>query len=176
MPSGLNPWHKWKITRERKSRTWLKDIPWKWRQIKFAVKRSLGWLSCEHRVKNNNKADWPLVFAFVCFVSVSLWKGLPWWLRERVVKNGKLVKNSPAMWETWVWSLSWEDLLEKGTATQLQYSGLENSIDCLVHGVIKSWTQLNDFHFTLWERFTRFQILISVGSFPLLQNSKFPLN
>ena len=28
-----------------------------------------------------------------------------------------LVKNLPAMWETWVWSLGWEDLLEKGKAT-----------------------------------------------------------
>ena len=27
------------------------------------------------------------------------------------------VKNLPAMWETWVWSLSWEDLLEWGMAT-----------------------------------------------------------
>ena len=28
-----------------------------------------------------------------------------------------LVKNLPAMWETWVLSLGWEDLLEKGKAT-----------------------------------------------------------
>ena len=29
----------------------------------------------------------------------------------------QLVKNPPAMWETWVPSLGWEDPLEKGTAT-----------------------------------------------------------
>ena len=29
----------------------------------------------------------------------------------------QLLKNLPAMWETWVQSLSWEDLLEKETAT-----------------------------------------------------------
>ena len=29
----------------------------------------------------------------------------------------QLVKNPPAMWETWVWSLGWEDFLEKGKAT-----------------------------------------------------------
>ena len=29
----------------------------------------------------------------------------------------QLVKNPPAMQETWVQSLGWEDLLEKGTAT-----------------------------------------------------------
>ena len=30
----------------------------------------------------------------------------------------------------------------------LQYSGLENSMDCIVHGVAKSQTWLSDFHFT----------------------------
>ena len=29
----------------------------------------------------------------------------------------QLVKNSPAMWETWVRSLGWEDTLEKEKAT-----------------------------------------------------------
>ena len=29
----------------------------------------------------------------------------------------QLVKNPPAMWETWVRSLSWEDPLKKGKAT-----------------------------------------------------------
>jgi len=29
----------------------------------------------------------------------------------------KLVKNLPAMWETWVRSLGWEDPLKKGKAT-----------------------------------------------------------
>ena len=29
----------------------------------------------------------------------------------------QLVNNLPAMWETWVWSLGWEDPLEKGKAT-----------------------------------------------------------
>ena len=29
----------------------------------------------------------------------------------------QLVKNSPAMWETWVQSLVWKDPLEKGKAT-----------------------------------------------------------
>ena len=29
----------------------------------------------------------------------------------------------------------------------LQYSGLKNSMDCIVHGFAKSWTRLSDFHF-----------------------------
>ena len=31
----------------------------------------------------------------------------------------QLVKNQPAMWETWVQSLGWEDPLERGKATHL---------------------------------------------------------
>ena len=31
------------------------------------------------------------------------------------------VMNLPAMWETWVWSLSWEDLLEKGKVTHSSF-------------------------------------------------------
>ena len=33
----------------------------------------------------------------------------------------------------------------------LQYSGLENSMDCIVHGVAKGWTRLNDFDFLACE-------------------------
>ena len=35
----------------------------------------------------------------------------------------------------------------EGKGYQLQYSGLENSMDCTVHGVTESWTQLSGFHF-----------------------------
>ena len=34
----------------------------------------------------------------------------------------------------------------EGNGYPLQYSGLENSMDYLVHGVAKSWTQLSNFH------------------------------
>ena len=36
----------------------------------------------------------------------------------------------------------------KGKGYPLQYSGLENSMDCIVHGVAKTQTQLSNFHFT----------------------------
>ena len=35
----------------------------------------------------------------------------------------------------------------EGNSYPLQHSGLENSMDCIVHGVTKSWTRLSDFHF-----------------------------
>ena len=67
----------------------------------------------------------------------------------------QLVKNLPAMQETWVRSLSWEDLLEKGKGNSLQYSCLENPMDggaweAAVHGVTKSRTRLSDFTFTFF--------------------------
>ena len=65
-------------------------------------------------------------------------------------------------WSQSLWS--WQGILEgisKSTATHgedlrspgegkgypLQYSGLENSMDCVVYGVAKSRAQLSDFHF-----------------------------
>ena len=36
----------------------------------------------------------------------------------------------------------------EGIGYPLQHSGLENSMDCTVHGVAESQTQRNDFHFT----------------------------
>ena len=59
----------------------------------------------------------------------------------------KLVKNPPAMWRPgfnpWVGKISW-----RRERLSLQYSDLENSMDCIVHGVEKSRTQLSNFHFT----------------------------
>ena len=44
-----------------------------------------------------------------------------------------------------------------GKGYPLQYSGLENSIDCIIHGVAKSWTQLSDFHSLIY--FFNYEIL-----------------
>ena len=35
----------------------------------------------------------------------------------------------------------------EGKGYSLRYSGLENAMDCIVHGVTKSQTQLSNFHF-----------------------------
>ena len=60
----------------------------------------------------------------------------------------QMVKNLPAMREIWVRSLGWEDLLEKGMATH-STSGLENSMDCIVHRVAElattEWLSLSLF-------------------------------
>ena len=53
----------------------------------------------------------------------------------------QLVKNPPAMWETWVQSLGWEGPLEKGNATP------SSILAWRIHGVTKSRPRLSDFHF-----------------------------
>ena len=53
----------------------------------------------------------------------------------------QLVKSPPAMRETWVRSLGWEDPLEKGKATH------SSILAWRILGVTKSRTRLSDFHF-----------------------------
>ena len=64
----------------------------------------------------------------------------------------QLVKNPPAMQETWVRSLGWEDPLVEGMATLSSIIAWRIPIDrgawlTTVHGVAKSQTELSDFHF-----------------------------
>ena len=59
----------------------------------------------------------------------------------------QMVKNLPALQETRVQSLGWEDPLENGNPPQC--SCLENPMDrgawwATVHGVAKSWTRLSN--------------------------------
>ena len=60
------------------------------------------------------------------------------------------VKNLPAMQETWVQSLGWEDPLEEGTATEFSILNWRIPMDrgawqAVVHGVAKSQTRLSGF-------------------------------
>ena len=60
-----------------------------------------------------------------------------------------MVKNPPAVWETWVQSLGWEDPLEFGMATHSSILAWRKPIDkgawqATVHGVAKSWRKLSD--------------------------------
>ena len=50
----------------------------------------------------------------------------------------------------------------EGKGSPLQYSGLENSTDRVVHGVAKSRTRLSDFHFATW-----------ISSFPYNRGTQF---
>ena len=61
----------------------------------------------------------------------------------------QMVKNLPAMQETWVQSLGWEDPLEEGMAIHSSILAWRIPIDrgtwqATVHGVAKSRTQLSN--------------------------------
>ena len=72
----------------------------------------------------------------------------------------QLVKNLPTVWETWVWSLDWEDPLEKGKASEFQknicfcFIDYAKAFDCVDHS--KLWKILKemgipDYLTCLWE-------------------------
>ena len=57
------------------------------------------------------------------------------------------IKNLPAMWETWVRSLSWEDTLKRGMSTLLSILARRMYVasQATVHGITKSRTRLSNF-------------------------------
>ena len=79
---------------------------------------------------------------------------IPQGYHTRASLVAQMVKNPPAMWQTWVQSLGWEDLLEEGMATQSSILAwripwTENPMDrgawwTTVHRVAKSRTRLSD--------------------------------
>ena len=58
----------------------------------------------------------------------------------------QLVKNSPAMRESWIRSLGLGRSPGEGKGYSFQYSGLENSVDHIVHEITISRTRLSNFH------------------------------
>ena len=67
--------------------------------------------------------------------------GLPLWLscKESICNVGYL-GSIPGLGRS----------IGEGKGYPLQYSGLENSMDCIVHGFAKSWTRLSNFHFHIY--------------------------
>ena len=58
------------------------------------------------------------------------------------------LKNLPAMWETWVSSLCWEDPLKKGTENHSNILAWRIPwTQATIHGIAKSQTWLSNFHF-----------------------------
>ena len=71
----------------------------------------------------------------------------------------QLVKNLPAMPETWVRFLGWEDTLEKGKTTHSSILAWRDSMDCIV---TKNQTQLSNFHFSLSDKMIKYPVTPSL--------------
>ena len=70
--------------------------------------------------------------------------GVPKEIRASLI--AQLVKNPPAMQRLGL--IPWLGRSPgEGNGYPLQFSGLENSMDCMVYGVAKSQTRLSNFHF-----------------------------
>ena len=72
--------------------------------------RGMGWRGWWEGVQDGNTCT-PLADSCQCMT-----KPLQY-CKVTSLQLNKLKKNPPAMQETWVWFLSWQDLLEKGKAT-----------------------------------------------------------
>ena len=69
------------------------------------------------------------------------------WVASTTSLVAQLVKNPPAI-HVGPSSISGSGRSPGGgNGYPLQYSGLENFMDCIVHGVTKNQTRLSDFHF-----------------------------
>ena len=97
-------------------------------------------LSCKHSKRFHvlSISDSRLLLFPQMFFSLFSWASLV----------AQLVKNQPAMWETWVQSLGWEDPLEKGMATHSSILAwripwTEEPGELQSMGSQKSWTQLS---------------------------------
>ena len=111
----------------------------------FAYCWSLGWRILSTYLLVWNECNCAVLWAFF---------GIPFLWDSLVAQR---VKHLPAMRETQVRFLGWEDPLEKDMATSLQYSCLENPMDGgawwainIGHGVAESRTWLSDFTFTFY--------------------------
>ena len=58
----------------------------------------------------------------------------------------------------------------EGKGYPLQYSGLENSMDCIVHGAAKSWTWLSDIHLSYDPGISSWVYTKKMKNIPFTQN------
>ena len=90
--------------------------------------------------------NWPLTLVFWGW-----WNKLPQIQRLKTTLVAQIVKNLSAMQDTWVWSLGWDDPLEKGMATHSNILAWRIPMDrgawqTTVHGVTKSQSWLSTKH------------------------------
>ena len=107
-----------------------------------------------------------------------LWGARPVWLTSATVKSWKsMVLPPPTVWPLPHSSAGTESVCNAGglgsipglgrspgeaKGYPLQYPGLENSMDCIVYGVTKSWTRLSNFHFTWVWTYSKYRQTLSL--------------
>ena len=122
---------------------WVRKFPWRraWQPTPVllpgeSMDRGAWWATVHGVAKNQTQLSDLAHTHAITNASLFPHRGFP---------GGLVVKNLPAVPETWVRSLGWEDLLEKENGNPLQYSCLENPMDrgawqATVHRVAKGQT------------------------------------
>ena len=121
---GFRRWNGWMASLMQWTGTWANSGR-RWGTERTGVLQSMG-LDMTGLLNNNN----PLQYFWAILVA-------------------QMVKNPLAMWETWVWSLGWQDPLEEGMVTHSSILAWRIPMDrgswqATVHGVAKSQTWLSD--------------------------------
>ena len=140
--------------------SWVGKFPWR-----IGYPRQYSWASLvaqrvkpamrETRVQSLSWED-PLEKEMATHSSTLAWK-IPWMEEPGRLQSmglqrdswaslvAQMVKNLPAIWETWVQSLGWKDPLEEDMATHSSILAQRTAMDwwATVHGVIKSQTRLS---------------------------------
>ena len=87
--------------------------------VEFLLHKTLFSISCSQIAKIINEMS-DIAFNFIqkiCIFLPCMWFHLLFSVAILGFPGGSDVKNLPAMWETWVRSLGWDDPLEKGMVT-----------------------------------------------------------
>ena len=86
---------------------------------------------------------WSIHVATNGIISFLLWLSNIPYIHTHIATVAQMVKNLPAMQETRVQSLGWEDFPEERNGNKLQYSYLENSMDSGAWWAIVMGSQLD---------------------------------
>ena len=126
--------------------TWVRKIPWRRDRLPTPVfwPGELYELYSPWGLRESDTTKWlthmsEMEYLFLMYVRASL--------------VAQLIKNPPAMRETLISIPGLGRSAGEGNGYPLQYYGLENSMDCIVHGVAKSQTWLSNFHFDFLSSF-----------------------
>ena len=107
MTSRRRQWHPTLVLLPGKFRGWRSLVGYSpWGRKQLDTTEQLHWFTGSALRVNEDKSVWELGFGF----SRSL-------IECRTSLMAQMVKHLPTMWETRVWSLGWEDPLEKEMAT-----------------------------------------------------------
>ena len=143
----------WKQEEKGTTRGWdgwrasLTRWTWVW-----ASSRSWWWTGKPGELQSMGQQSWTWLSDWTDQTMMSYHTGYQWAIKQASLVD-QMIKNVPSTWETWVQSLGWEDLLEKGMATHSSILAWRIPMDrgawwATVHGVSKSQTQVSDWAHT----------------------------